>query len=180
MIAARTANPVTVARMRREYNAAIRAEEGAATLTIAYRLAAASEKALRRLQCAAAGIPMPVTSRAKGLARKGLSALAAIGRAVAVAMQEVRRSLRRSVATVAGSAAILVLALSLVACVDAGTEPAPDAGPVTAEAPSCCDLLPDQDAVRSCVALPAGTCGVIACPNPGGGFTKINACGGAQ
>ena len=71
----------------------------------------------------------------------------------------------------------MALALLLVACGDNLTEPTPDAPPPDPPSP-CCSLLPDEDAVRACTPpLPPDTCGVIACPLDGGGFTRINVCG---
>jgi hypothetical protein len=58
-----------------------------------------------------------------------------------------------------------------------------DTGAVTCDsskyAPSpCCDLLPDENAVRACeLPPPPGTCGVIACPLANGTFQRINFCG---
>lgn len=78
-----------VRRLEREYSRAIRAEENAATLAQAYRLAAASERCLRRLQAAQIGLslPEPRTPRtARNLAKQGFAALAALGRAIARAV----------------------------------------------------------------------------------------------
>jgi hypothetical protein len=46
----------------------------------------------------------------------------------------------------------------------------------------CCDLLPDEDAVRTCVGpLPPNTCGVIVCYDAVTGVvTLINVCGPLQ
>lgn len=82
-------NARLVARLTREYNAAIRAEEAAPTEAKAWRLAKASERALRRLQAAQAGLPLPVAPAprtAKNLARGAFAALAAIGRSIARAL----------------------------------------------------------------------------------------------
>jgi hypothetical protein len=78
-----------VARLARVYSRAIRAEESAPTEAQAWRLAKASERALRDLQAAQAGLPLPVrpvpqTARNRGKA--GLAALATIGRVIARAV----------------------------------------------------------------------------------------------
>ncbi len=78
-----------VRRLSREYDAAIRAEENAETEAKAWRLAKASERALRRLQAAQAGLPLPVAPAprtARNMARGAFAALAAVGRAVARAL----------------------------------------------------------------------------------------------
>jgi len=87
--AAAPINARLVRSCERAYNAAIRAEEAAETETKAWRLAKASERALRRLQAARAGLPLPVAPAprtAKNLARGAFAALAAVGRAVARAL----------------------------------------------------------------------------------------------
>ncbi|HYM54563.1 MAG TPA: hypothetical protein VES97_04325, partial [Solirubrobacteraceae bacterium] len=79
-----------VRKLSREYDRAIRAEEDAPTIDKAYRLAAASERALRRLQAAQAGLPLPeptLPRTALNLAKQGLAALANIGRAIARAVR---------------------------------------------------------------------------------------------
>jgi hypothetical protein len=79
-----------VRRLERAYDRAIRAEENAATLPQAYRLAAASERCLRRLQAARAGLPLPeprLPDTARNRAKRGLAALAAIGRVIARAVK---------------------------------------------------------------------------------------------
>jgi hypothetical protein len=85
-------NPVLVARFSREYASAIRNEENAPTETAAWSLARASERCLRRLQAARAGLPLPtsrVTRRSR--ARQGFAVLAMIGRVI-------ERAVRREVA----------------------------------------------------------------------------------
>lgn len=79
-----------VRRLEREYNRAIRAEEDAPTERQAYRLATLSERCLRRLQAARAGLPMPelrMPRTARNLARQGFEALAAIGRVIGRALR---------------------------------------------------------------------------------------------
>lgn len=73
----------------------------------------------------------------------------------------------------------LVLALALIGCGDnTVTEPDDAVVPEDIYVSPCCALLPDQDAVRACNGpLPPGTCGVIACPDPDGGYIRINVCG---
>ncbi|MGH7177182.1 MAG: hypothetical protein ACREJC_07375, partial [Tepidisphaeraceae bacterium] len=76
-------------RMAREYAAAIRAEENAATERAAWRLAAASGRALRRLRTVETGLPLPVPQlprTRRNMALQGLQALAEIGRALARAL----------------------------------------------------------------------------------------------
>jgi len=73
----------------REYRAALRAEEQAPTLPLAWWAAAASERCLRRLRTVQAGLPLPVVQpprTRRNLAAGGLAALAAIGRVVARAL----------------------------------------------------------------------------------------------
>ncbi len=75
----------------------------------------------------------------------------------------------------------LLVAVTAFCCGD--NLPAPDAHLLEPRqlgdaSTGCCALLPDQDAVRTCAGpFPAGTCGVIACRNPDGSFTRINFCG---
>lgn len=79
-----------VRRLEREYNRAIRAEEDAPTEHQAYRLATLSERCLRRLQAARAGLPMPevrMPRTARNLARGGFEALAMIGRVIGRALR---------------------------------------------------------------------------------------------
>jgi len=78
-----------VRRLERAYDRAIRAEESAETEAKAWRLAAISERCLRQLQAARAGLPLPeprMPRTARNLAKQGLAALAAIGRAIARAV----------------------------------------------------------------------------------------------
>jgi hypothetical protein len=73
-------------RLAREYAAAIRAEENAATEPRAWRLAAASGRALHRLRMVEAGLPLPVAAlprTPRNRARQGMLALAEIGRVFA-------------------------------------------------------------------------------------------------
>jgi hypothetical protein len=62
---------------------------------------------------------------------------------------------------------------------DAGIDaPPPDACVyVHPDAAECCDLLPDEDAVRTCVNLPPGACGVIVCRHPDCSAITLNVCG---
>lgn len=79
-----------VRRLEREYNRAICAEEDAPTERQAYRLATLSERCLRRLQAARAGLPMPelrMPRTARNLARQGFEALAMIGRVIGRALR---------------------------------------------------------------------------------------------
>lgn len=102
-VAAATINARLVRRLSREYDAAIRAEENAADEAKAWRLAKASERALRRLQAAQAGLPLPVAPAprtARNLARGAFAALAAIGRAVARALAT-QAALRKAQAALA-------------------------------------------------------------------------------
>lgn len=91
-----------VARYRRAWERAIRAEERAATVAEAWRLAARSDAALRALRLAESGAdPRPVprdTARERG--RLGLAALALVGRVLRRAMQaeSALRCARRAVA----------------------------------------------------------------------------------
>jgi hypothetical protein len=123
-------NMCLVRQMEREWDATIRAEEAAETEAVAWRRAKASERALRRLQAARAGLPLPVAAAprtARNLARAGFAALASIGRAVARALATqaalrkaqavsaarkvarlVRQSLRRTLRAVAVRALVLV------------------------------------------------------------------------
>lgn len=92
-----TVNPVLVASLQREYDRAIRREENAGTERQAWRLAAESERALRRLQAARAGLPMPPVNGprnpkqaaldARRMAQDAFAALAALGRSIARALQ---------------------------------------------------------------------------------------------
>lgn len=59
---------------------------------------------------------------------------------------------------------------------DAGVDAA-ESCTVDAGAADCCRFLPDTNAVVACVALPAGSCGVIACRLPDCSYERINACG---
>lgn len=124
-----------VSRLAREYTRAIRAEENAATERQAYRLAAISERCLRRLQAAQAGLPLPeprLPQTARNIAKQTFAVLASIGRAIARAMQaaaalrkaqavnaarkiarQVRQSLRAAVRTVA-LAALASLVVTIV------------------------------------------------------------------
>ncbi len=73
-------------RLAREYARAIRAEEDAPTIKAAYRLATASERCLRRLQAAQAGLPLPeprFIPSARNLGLSGFAALAMLGRTIA-------------------------------------------------------------------------------------------------
>ncbi len=71
------------------------------------------------------------------------------------------------------SLVITVLSMcTVVGCGDERTDiPDADIG--------CCVFLPDEDGARSCASasLPPGTCGVLACQRPEGGFQRINFCG---
>jgi hypothetical protein len=83
-------NARLVGRLTRTYDRAIRAEENAVTLPQAYRLATVSERCLRDLQAAQAGLPLPerkVPRTARNLAKQGLAALATIGRVIARALR---------------------------------------------------------------------------------------------
>lgn len=113
-----------VARLTREYNRAIRAEEAALDERQAWRLAKISEKCLRRLQAAQAGQPLPeprMPRTARNLGKLGFAALATIGRHVARAVatqaalrkaqavcaarrtaRKVRQAFRRAVRTIVG------------------------------------------------------------------------------
>jgi hypothetical protein len=84
-------NPVLVAACARLYRGALRAEESAATVEVAWRRAAASQRALRDLQAAKAGLPLPsVVARlaraTRRAARTAMSALANIGRSLALSI----------------------------------------------------------------------------------------------
>ena len=83
-------NARLVRRLERAYDRAIRAEENAVTLPQAYRLATISERCLRDLQAAQAGLPLParkVPRTARNMAKQGLAALATIGRVIARALR---------------------------------------------------------------------------------------------
>lgn len=106
---------VLIARLAREYARAIRAEEDAPTTRAAWRLAAASERALARLRAARAGLPLPESRQprtARMMARGAFEALGRIGTAIARAMNRaaaLRKALAASmVARVARKAAKLV------------------------------------------------------------------------
>lgn len=82
-------NMVLVRHLERAYAAAIREEEAATTVKIAWSRAASSERALRRLDAARAGLPLPVSraprnARAKG--RDAFAALAKLGRSIGRAL----------------------------------------------------------------------------------------------
>jgi hypothetical protein len=90
-----------VRKLARAYARAIRAEENAPTLDQAYRLAKVSERCLRRLQAAQAGLPLPeprLPDTARNRAKRGLAALAAIGRLIARAFKTAA-NLRKAQAT---------------------------------------------------------------------------------
>jgi len=123
-VAATTINACLVRRLSREYDAAIRAEENAPTEAKAWRAAKASERALRRLQAAQAGLPLPVAPAprtARNLARGAFQALAAVGRAVARALVT-EAALRKAQAALAArkaarlAAALVRAALRRAAC----------------------------------------------------------------
>jgi hypothetical protein len=76
--------------LARDYDRAVTAEENAPTLAKAWRLAAASERALRRLEAARAGLPLPepkMVRSPRNLAKMAFAALAQLGRSVARALQ---------------------------------------------------------------------------------------------
>jgi len=111
-----TYNPVTVARCKRAYSAAYRAEEAAPTVAGSWALAPATHRALLDLRAALAGLPPPsevaralrVARTAARAARRagavGLHALAAVGQVVARAVaRAARAALRRAVAAVAAA-----------------------------------------------------------------------------
>jgi hypothetical protein len=82
-------NARLVRRCEDTYDAAIRAEENAPTEAKAWRLAKTSERCLRNLQAARAGLPLPeakLPRTARNLAKQGLAALAMIGRSIARAL----------------------------------------------------------------------------------------------
>lgn len=74
---------------------------------------------------------------------------------------------------------IIIIVLLLCACGDGATAP-PDACymPDSSE-PSCCDLLPDLEAVVACVKLPAGSCGHLVCFQSDCSYQQIPVCGPA-
>jgi len=83
-------NARLVRRCERAYDAAIRAEENALTEKDAWRLAKVSERCLRDLQAARAGLPLPERCpprTARNLAKQGLAALAMLGRSIARALR---------------------------------------------------------------------------------------------
>lgn len=80
-----------VARLQRDYDRAIRAEENAPTLRQAWKLAAASDLCLRRLRAAQAGQPIPMPRPAPATrvnrAKAALATLGAIGGAIGRAIR---------------------------------------------------------------------------------------------
>jgi hypothetical protein len=110
-----TVNMVLVRSLEREYARAIRAEENAPTLAGAWRLAAASERSLRRLQAARAGQPLPESRaprNARSMARDAFAALATIGRAIARAVKT-EAALRKAQAAAAMARAARLAARSV-------------------------------------------------------------------
>lgn len=137
-------SPRAVRAAERAYRAALRAEESAPDLATAWRRAAASDRALRRLQAAREGRTIEAPRTARNLARGGLAALATIGRAIGRALTRAaslrkaqiaaslkraaraaarvtRLSVRRAVLAVAVAALALVVAPS-----DAAAHPGHD------------------------------------------------------
>jgi hypothetical protein len=97
-----------VACCAREYSLAIRREENAPDERTAWRLAAVSERTLRRLQLAQSGQPLPVPApprTARNRARAGLAALAEIGRVVARALTRAAALRKAQVAAAAARVA---------------------------------------------------------------------------
>jgi hypothetical protein len=69
-------------------------------------------------------------------------------------------------------------ALHYVELPDARTDATPDACVYAPQdASSCCDLLPDQAAFATCVAMPAGSCGVVICWKPDCSLERHDVCG---
>jgi hypothetical protein len=97
-----------VRRCERAYDAAIRAEENAATEQGAWRLAKVSERCLRDLQAVRAGLPLPerqLPRTARNLAKQGLAALATLGRSIARALRGAANLRKAQAATAARLAA---------------------------------------------------------------------------
>ncbi len=71
---------------------------------------------------------------------------------------------------------VLLVLLGLLGCGD-NVHLELDAAPSPAS--PCCNLLPDQDAARACVAqdVPLHTCGVLVCYQDDGGLVLLNFCG---
>jgi len=78
---------------------------------------------------------------------------------------------------------LMIVLMFASACVTPDDAPqGPDASETLDAEPvsTCCQLAPDDGAVRACVlsdedAPPSGTCGVIVCPS-GDGHRRINFC----
>ena len=112
-------NPVLLARLVREYAAATRREETAATLPAAYRCAAVSQRALRDLQAAQAGQSLPsLMARAARAARVAARAVArAFARAAARCRARIAAALVRAMARPLVRLPLALVSLVLAACV---------------------------------------------------------------
>lgn len=88
--------PSFLSRLARDYDRALRVEESAATLPQAWRAATKSEIALRRLQAARLGRPLPEAKKPRNARSKAADAFAALA--------TVGKSIARAVASAAGLA----------------------------------------------------------------------------
>ncbi len=105
----------TVRRLEREHARAMRREESADDLALSWRLAAASDRVLRRLAAARDGLTIEAPRTARNRALGAFVALATIGRVIARATVRAASLARASVAAAAKRAALKVAKVAAAA-----------------------------------------------------------------